>query len=349
VNDEQRTRPEGDGPAGPSSGAPMDASEGSEARDVEELARLLRHPRVKEVLAEIGREETTAADEEESPSRWQRVSTFVAAASSALVVLLGFLVPSMEDQWDRFQARRVIQRHVELARTFMAEGKYKLAEESFARAFEESQSKRLDIDEERLEAKVQAVNADPNWGVENPEGLEESEFLYLLQLQREPGQSAKRAATLTCYGAFLASEKRWREAEERLLEAVRLDPRDAGPLVNLGSLLRDQGRPVEAEAAYRRALALESRDGRIHYDLGLVLEEANRTAEALEQFERAVACDPRDLEFLRTLASQLEKGGKAEEAKKVFGQILALDPSDAEARKQGRRGGEGSAKGNPGP
>lgn len=329
MNDERHPRPQGDD-------------------EVEELRRLLRHPRVKEVLAEIGRE-TARTEEEEPPSRWQKVSAFVAGASSALVVLLAFLVPSMEDQWDRFQARRVIQRHVELARSFVAEGKYKLAEESFARAFEQSENKRLDIDEERLEAKVQAVNADPNWGVENPEGLEESEFLYLLQLQREPGQSAKRAATLTCYGTFLASEKRWREAEERLREAARLDPRDAGPLVNLGNLLRDRGRLVEAEAAYRRALGLEDRDGRIHYDLALVLDETNRPAEALTQFEKAVSCDPRDMEFLRALASQLERNGKEEEAKKVFGQILALDPSDAEALKHGRQGDAGSERGNPGP
>jgi tetratricopeptide (TPR) repeat protein len=330
---------------GEQAGSPSDApGRVDEVTEVEQLARLLKHPRVKKVLAEIGSEET---GEEESPGRWQRVSAFIAGASSALVVLLGFLVPSMEDQWDRFQSRRVIQRHVELARTFMAEGKYKLAEESFARAFEQSESKRLDIDEERLEAKVQVVNADPNWGVENPEGLEESEFLYLLQLQREPAQSAKRAATLTCYGTFLASARRWREAEERLREAARLDPRDAGPLVNLGNLLRDRGRHLEAEAAYRRALGLENHDGRIHYDLGLVLEETHRPAEALEEFEKAVACDPRDLELLHNLASQLEKNGRAEEAKKVYEQILALDPSDPEAVKRNGRGNEASAKGNP--
>ena len=228
-------------------------------------------------------------------------------------------------------------------------GKYKLAEESFARAFEQSESKRLDIDEERLEAKVQAVNADPDWGVDNPEGLEEADFLYLLQLQREPGQSAKRAATLTCYGTFLASEKRWREAEEKLQDAARLDPRDAGPLVNLGNLLRDRGRLVEAEAAYRRALALEIRDGRIHYDLGLVLEETGHPAEALEQFKKAVACDPRDLELQRALASRLERSGREEEARKVFGQILVLDPSDAEALKRIPKRDERAAKGKTGP
>jgi Tfp pilus assembly protein PilF len=306
-------------------------------QDVEQLAKLLEHPRVREVLAKIAREE--APGDEETPSRWQRISAFVAGASSALVVLLAFLVPSMEDQWDRFQSRRVIQRHVELARTFMAEGRYKLAEESFARAFEQSESKRLDIEEERLEAKVQAVNANPNWGVENPEGLEETDFLYLLQLQRDPGRAADRAATLSCYGTFLAAAHRWREAEERLREAARLAPRDAGPLVNLGNLMRERARPLEAEEAYRHALRLDSRDGRIHYDLGLILDETHRPADAQDAFEKAVACDPQEVEFLRALASQLVKNGRPEEARGVFAKVLDLDPSDADARRRSRSAG----------
>lgn len=326
MNEETRLPPPGDGHG--------TEPENPDPREVERLERLLGDPKVRGLVARIARED--AGSEEEPPTRWQRLSAFVAGASSVLVVLLAFLVPSMEDQWDRFQSRRVIQRHVELARTFMAEGKYKLAEESFARAFEQSESKRLDIEEERLEAKVQAVNANPNWGVENPEGLEESDFLYLIELQRGPDRAADRAATLSCYGTFLASAGRWREAEERLREATRLAPRDAGPLVNLGNLMRDRARPLEAEAAYRHALLLEKHDGRIYYDLGLVLDEAHRPAEAQEAFEKAAACDPQDKEVLRALAFQMEKNGTVGEARRVFAKVLALDPTDAEARRRSR-------------
>lgn len=68
-----------------------------------------------------------------------------------------------------------------------------LAEQSFAKAFELSESKRLDIDEERLKAKVQAMNENPVWGAKNPEGIAEADFLYLLQLQQAPHQSHERA------------------------------------------------------------------------------------------------------------------------------------------------------------
>jgi Tfp pilus assembly protein PilF len=301
-------------------------------RDVADLERLLAHPRVRKLLGEIAREE--AGEEEEPPqTRWQRFSAFVAGASSALVVLLAFLIPSVEEQWDRWQSRRVVQQHATLARTFMSEGKYKLAEESFARAFELSENKRLDIDEERLEAKVQAVNADPDWGGENPEGLEESDFLYLLTLQAGPKRAAERAATLNCYGTFLASGKRWREAEQQLREAARLAPHDAAPLVSLGNLFRDRGRLADAEAAYRRALRLDAADGRIPYDLGLLLEEQGRAGEALAAFEKAVACDPRDAEFLRALAGGLERSGRSDEARKVLAKARALDAGDGDVAK----------------
>ena len=37
---------------------------------------------------------------------------------------------------------------------------------SAAKAFELSENKRLDIEEERLKAKVQEMNEDPTWGCE---------------------------------------------------------------------------------------------------------------------------------------------------------------------------------------
>jgi len=219
----------------------------------------------------------------------------------------------------------------------MREGKYKLAEESFAKAFELSENKRLDIDEERLKAKVQAVNADPKWGAKNPEGLEETEFLYLLHIQHDPKEAKERAATLNCYGTFLASAHRLNEAEEKLREAIRLAPSDSAAHISLGNLLRDRGQLKEAESAYREALRYDARNSHIHYDLGLVLDEAHRPAEAEEAFKQAVECAPRDPELLRTLALQLEKNKKPVEARVMLQQLLVIEPGDADAKQMLRR------------
>lgn len=287
-------------------------------RERDHLTHLLENPDVRARLVEALQAEVT---DQEKPSFWRRLGPLLASVSSALVILLAFLIPSLQDQWDRFQARQVIQRHVELGRSFIHEGKYKLAEQSFAKAFELSENKRLDIEEERLKAKVQEMNEDPTWGVKNPEGLEEADFLYLLQLQRDPHQSHERAVTLHCYGVFLAAAKHWREAEEQLREAICLNPADNTPYVNLGNLLRDRNRLKEAEEAYRTALRLDTDDGRVYYDLGLVLAETNRPVEAEDAFRHAVTLEPKDPDLLRALAQQLKKNGKSEEARKVIEQL----------------------------
>ncbi len=334
------------------------------AIDIERIERALADPEARTRLAAAIHE---ALSEEEAPEpMWRRLSPVLASVCSALVMILAFFLPSIQDQWDRFASRRVIQRHVELGQNFMKEGKFTLASQSFGKALELSENKRLDIEEKQLEAKVQKINEDPNWGVKNPDGLEEADFLYLLQLQQDVKQSKARAVTLNCYGAFLAAAHRWREAEEALREASRLNPSDPAVHVNLGNLLRDRDRHQEAEEAYRTALRLDGHDSRVHYDLGLLLAETDRPAEAEEAFKKAVTLEPKDADMLRTLGQQLEKNGKPDEARKVFAQLLHIEPSDTKAQhdlqhlskpsvsssasrlkkeKEGRPSGRGSARG----
>ncbi len=307
-------------------GTPSSAATNTVAQSTtEQLLQWLEQPTVRARLTQMVSE--TRQEPVEKPSRWKRMSAFIAGASSTLVILLAFLIPGVQDQWDRFQARRIIQRHVELGREFMQESKYALAEKSFAKAFELSESKRLDIEEERLKAKVQAVNAAPRWGAKNPEGLEEADFLYLLQLQRVPAQAAERAATLDCYGTFLASAQRYQEAEEQLRAAVQLNPSEVTAQVNLGNLLREQNKLKEAEAVYRKALQLDAHNASVHYDLGVVLAELHRPAEAEAELRNAVLDAPADADLLRALAQQLKAEGKRAEAHQVTARLKHAAPA----------------------
>ena len=135
----------------------------------------------------------------------------------------------------------------------MRETRYEQAEQAFSKALELSENRRLDIEEERLKARVERVNTDPTWAADNPEGLEESDFLYLLAFQDPKSHAAERAATLTAYGAFLAGARRGRDAERALREATALAPREAGPHVHLGQYAPTASDPGAAEAAYRQA------------------------------------------------------------------------------------------------
>jgi hypothetical protein len=143
---------------------PSDPQVPTPDRDAE-IRELLQDPRIRELLGDVLIEEL---EERRTPSLWKRAQPWLAGGASALVTILAFFLPSLQDQWDRFQSRQVIQRYVELGRDFVREERYKLAEETFAKAFELSENKRLDIEEERLAAKVELVNADPEWGRKNP-------------------------------------------------------------------------------------------------------------------------------------------------------------------------------------
>jgi Flp pilus assembly protein TadD len=292
------------------------------------LRELIQDPGVREQLVETLAEEIESRRE---PSLWRRIQPWLAGAASASVTVLAFFLPSLQDQWDRWQSRQVIQRYVTLGRAFMREGRYKLAEETYAKAFELSESRRLDIEEDRLAAKVARVNEDPEWGRENPEGLEESDFLYLLQLQdgRSAENRREQAATLNSYGVFLTSEKRYAEAESTFRRAVALDPGSASAWVRLGNVLADRGRPADAERAYRHGLALDTRSLSGHYNLGLLLAQTARTAEAEQSVRRALELSPRDTDALRVLAEWTEKDGRSTEARMLrlrLARVLSEQP-----------------------
>ena len=289
------------------------------------LRELLQDHDVREQLVGILAEEIESRRE---PSRWRRVQPWIAGAASAFVTVLAFFLPSLQDQWDRWQSRQVIQRYVELGRDFMHEGRFKIAEETFAKAFELSENRRLDIEQERLAAKVARVNEDPAWGETNPEGLEESDFLYLLHLQEGRGaeQSREQALTLNSYGVFLTSEKRFAEAESTFHRSILLDSTNASARVRLGNLLSDRGRQREAETAYRLALRLDPGSLSGHYNLGLLLSQAGRPAEAETLLRRAVELSPGDADALRLLAELLERNGRNAEAAAMRERVAKLPP-----------------------
>ena len=289
------------------------------------LRELLQDHDVREQLVGILAEEIESRRE---PSRWRRVQPWIAGAASAFVTVLAFFLPSLQDQWDRWQSRQVIQRYVELGRDFMHEGRFKIAEETFAKAFELSENRRLDIEQERLAAKVARVNEDPAWGETNPEGLEESDFLYLLHLQEGRGaeQSREQALTLNSYGVFLTSEKRFAEAESTFHRSILLDSTNASARVRLGNLLSDRGRQREAEAAYRLALRLDPGSLSGHYNLGLLLAQTGRPAEAETSLRRAAELAPGDADALRLLAELLERNGRNAEAAAMRERVAKLPP-----------------------
>jgi len=78
--------------------------------DTEQLTRLLDHPAVRARVADVLREEF--ATQGTAVKLRRRLGPLLASVSSALLMLFPFFIPSLQDQWNRWQSHRVIQRHV---------------------------------------------------------------------------------------------------------------------------------------------------------------------------------------------------------------------------------------------
>lgn len=291
---------------------------------------LLADPEARRRLIEVvARELPDAAPK----SNWQRWRPFVAGLSSGSVVLLAFLIPSLQDQWDRYRMRVAVDRYVEIGRNLMRSGQYDSAEGAFNRAVELSGNQRLDLIEDQTRARVMRIYDDPQWRGEVEEDIREADFVYLLALESAPADARHRAATLTAYGAFLAGQDRWKEAEEVLTEAIALQPASADPHIHLGNLFDDVGKKAEAEREYRRAIVLDDKEPNAHYNLGLLLAESGRQPQAAEEFKTALALRPEDGDTRVSLIEALQAAGRPEEARDVAEAGLHIDPSREEYRK----------------
>jgi len=237
-----------------------------------------------------------------SETPWRRSRSFFAGLASGAVLVLAFLVPSVQEQWNLWRSGRVIDQYARIGHQLLAKGQFSAAEHAFDKAVEMSEGRRLDLIEAQLEAHVQRVNENPEWRGAVPEDLSDGDFLYLLEMQSAPSRVRKRAATLAAFGAWLASVGRPVEASKRLDEALQLDPGNAAAHVNLGNLRDDRGDLSGAEAEYRRALELDTANAAALYDLGVLLLEAGRREEALEPLQRYAQMKPDDVEAKRRLA-----------------------------------------------
>lgn len=300
-------------------------------QDLQRIAeRIAADPRLAARLADAVAAQLPAA---KPPGLWQRSQPFVAALSSAAVVLLAFLLPSIQEQWDRYRSGAAVERYAQIGRQLSEEGHHASAEQAFAKAFELAGSQRLDLMQAQMEARVMRVNEDPEWLGEIPSDVNESDFIYLLELETGPTGLKQRAATLGAYGVYLASKGRWQQAEQRLREAIKLAPDSADAHVNLANLLDDLDRRADAESEFRKALELDADEPAGRYNYGVFLAEAGRHTEAEPQLRAYVRLQPADPEGYERLAETMRALGRAEEASELTRRARRLDPAAARLRR----------------
>jgi len=156
--------------------------------------------------------------------------------------------------------------------------------------------------------------------------LAEAESLYRRLVAAEPLAFAPRHML----GLLQAQQGRLAEAETMIAGALKINPRDAGALVNYGNVLNLLGRFDEAVSSYDRALAIRP-DADTLNNRGNALQALGRRAESLASFEKASTLQPRNLQALYKRGVLLAELGRIDEAMASYDRVLALAPDHVEA------------------
>jgi protein O-GlcNAc transferase len=120
-------------------------------------------------------------------------------------------------------------------------------------------------------------------------------------------------------------------AVQRLSEAARLAPADAGIHSNLGAALRSTGDLDAAEAVYRRAIAAAPTLQALHANLANVELDRRRAREAEACVREALRHGPPTANLLTTLGIALNLMGRLVEAAEALRGALAINPRDYDA------------------
>ena len=237
----------------------------------------------------------------------KKIWPIVVSMSSASIMVLAFFIPSIQDQWDRYQARQVIKQYEKLGNEFFDGENFEMAEEAYAKAFELSDQKRIDLEIKRLSAKVNRIGSDPTWGTKSPEGLKDIDFQFLIHFQSGEDKIKNRVSTLNCYGVFLASEDRDDEAEKVFNNAIKLDSMDVLAFVNLGNLYFNDDKIDMAARYYLKAISIDPENPGAHYNLGLLYSEKKELENARKEFSKAAELDRDDADAKAELDSINER------------------------------------------
>jgi tetratricopeptide (TPR) repeat protein len=276
--------------------------------DREHLERLLSDPEARAQIVDILEQAELGT---QPISLFRRALPVLASLGAAAVTALAFLIPSLQEQWDRLKTQTVVDTYADIGSQLLREQSYAEAATVFAKAQELAESPRIDLEEGRLRASTGEVLSDLTWRGPNPSGLDESSFVVLERLERDHADARTRAQTLSHHGLFLISAGRDHAAEQLFLAAIALDPKSVEARVNLANVLSDDEQAREAETQYRRAIALDPEDTDARFNLGLLLEDADRVPEAVAELGRSVELASDDRDALLALARVLDRSGQS--------------------------------------
>jgi protein O-GlcNAc transferase len=132
-------------------------------------------------------------------------------------------------------------------------------------------------------------------------------------------------------GNVYLAQGRLDEAEECYQKALQLNPAYVDACNNLANVYRDRGKFREAAYQYRKAIRIDPSRPEIHNNLGMVLVGLDRLDEAIRSFQEAVRLKPDFCDAYCNLGSAFKTRGMFAEALESCSAALSLNPAYARA------------------
>ena len=158
----------------------------------------------------------------------------------------------------------------------------------------------------------------------------EAERRFRRAVRTEP----RNPAPLIELARLRMAQERFDEAGAYLRRARALAPDDTAVLQYIAEALRKQGRYAEAVESYRAVLAIDPDFAMAHAGMGDALYRLERYAEAIESLERSLSLHslpPTATARLVLMGRAAEKLGRAQAAVGYFERAVSIDPRDREA------------------
>jgi tetratricopeptide (TPR) repeat protein len=112
-------------------------------------------------------------------------------------------------------------------------------------------------------------------------------------------------------------------------QAVALDPRSTGALVNLGTIHFNARSFTKAEDYYRRALEIDPEYALAHFNLANLYDEKGERAKALRHYLAALKQNPRYADAHYNIALLYQSSGETMKAVRHWQAYLKLDPNSS--------------------
>jgi Flp pilus assembly protein TadD len=129
-------------------------------------------------------------------------------------------------------------------------------------------------------------------------------------------------------GILYAERGKFQKAEEAYHTALRLDAAFYPALVNLADLYRLQKRDKEGEPLLRQALTSARNDASVHHALGLLLIRTGQKSEAMPALKRAWELQPDNPRYGYVYGIALNSFGEREKAIAILEDASHRHPND---------------------